>query len=218
MKSWHPDIRQHIDDWSAKLGNRGWWPRFVYHFTDVRNAVRILSAGELLSRAEAQRRGVMTVDNASPQVIGHTQPEHLEFVRLYFRPRTPTQYNNEGIRPTDQRKLGGAHCPVPIYFCFDAFSVLTLDEAMFSDGNIGSARVNIRDDRDFFKAIPFQLVFHNSAFYPEDRDEIVFRRNAEALIPNRLSLKPHLKFIVCRSSAEQRTLLHLLPDRTMGIG
>lgn len=35
---------------------------------------------------------------------------------LYFRPRTPTQFHNEGIRPPLQRGQSGAHCPVPIFF------------------------------------------------------------------------------------------------------
>lgn len=211
MKSWHDDIRKHIEHWSAQLGKRGWWPRYVYHFTDVQNAASILCTGELLSRSEAQKSGVMQVDNASPEVLERTSPEHFSYARLYFRPRTPTQYNNEGIRPKGQRRLGGAHCPVPVYFCFDAFSVLAMDETAFSDGNIGSSRARIGKDQDFFKSIPFQLVFHNTAFPAEERDEIVFRRNAEILVPNRLSLEPALQSVFCRSPAERQMLLHLLP-------
>jgi hypothetical protein len=146
-----------------------------------------------------------------PVVIQQTQPEHLNYVRLYFQPRTPTQYRNEGIRPIDQRELDGAHCPIPIYFCFDAFTLLTLDEAEFSNGNIGSQRAIHSKERDFFFNIPFHLVFHDGWFSPEERDEIIFRRNAEVLLPNKLALEPALKFIACRSVAERQTLLHLLP-------
>ncbi|MCL5996063.1 MAG: DUF4433 domain-containing protein [Chloroflexi bacterium] len=214
MKPWHADIKEHIEEWSARLGNRSWWPQFVYHFTDVRNAALILQSGELLSRREAQRAGVMAVDNASPEVIQQTYPEHFQYVRMYFRPRTPTQYNNEGIRPISKRTLGGAHCPVPIYFCFSAFEVLTRDDALFSNGNIGSYKATISQEREFFRAIPFQWVFHSGAFTSDKRDEIIFRRNAEVLVPNRLALSPSLKFIACRSAAERQTLLHLLPTRS----
>lgn len=218
MKPWHAEIRQHIQEWSARLGARSWWPQYVYHFTDVRNAALILESGVLLSRGEAQRAGAMIVDNASPDVIRQTWPDHLEYVRLYFRPRTPTQYNNEGIRPLAARRLGGAHCPVPVFLCFDAFQVLSRDDTLFSNGNIGSHRATISLERDFFRSIPFQWVFHNGAFRPEERDEIVFRRNAEALVPHRLPLTPALKFIACRSAAERQTLLHLLPRRAPEVG
>ena len=211
MKPWADDIRQHIQTWSQRLGNLNWWPRYVYHFTDVHNAINIIQKRYLYSRAEVERQDLMIVDNASPVVIRQTQPEHLNYVRLYFRPRTPTQYRNEGIRPIDQRELDGAHCPIPIYFCFDAFTLLTLDETEFSNGNIGSQRAIHSQERDFFFNIPFHLVFHDGWFSPEERDEIIFRRNAEVLIPNKLALEPALKFIACRSVAERQTLLHLLP-------
>ncbi len=211
MKPWADDIRQHIQIWSDRLGNLSWWSRYVYHFTDVHNAVNIIQSGHLYSRNEAKNQGLMKVDNASPDVIRQTQLEHLDYARLYFRPRTPTQYNNEGIRPQNQRELGGAHCPIPIFFCFDALTVLTLDTTKFSNGNMGSPRAAHSSERNFFFNIPFDLVYHNRWFSPEERDEIIFRRNAEVLVPKRLSLEPALKFIACRSVAERQTLLNLLP-------
>lgn len=210
MKSWKADIERHIQEWSDKLGNLGWWPRYVYHFTDVKNAVSIIKSGGLYSRSECLKRNLMAVDNASPEIIQNTRQAHLEYVRLYFRPRTPTQFNNEGIRPIGQRKLG-AHCPMPVYFCFNALEVLALDETEFSNGNMGSGNVDHRGDRQFFNDIPFRYVFHNSWFSPEQRDTIIFHRNAEVLVPTYLPLVPSLRFIACRSAAERQTLLHLLP-------
>lgn len=157
MKSWANAIEAHIQHWSARLGNLSWWPRYLYHFTDVQNAANILQTGYLYSRHEAQRQGMMTVDNASPTVIQQTLAEHYQYVRLYFRPRTPTQYLNEGIRPLSQRELGGAHCPVPVFFCFDALSVLSQSETLFSNGNMGSNRVEYDNSRDFFLSIPKHL-------------------------------------------------------------
>jgi len=212
VKPWADEIKSHIEAWATRLGPLRWWPRYIYHFTDVRNAVSILQTGHLYSRIEAERRGLMKVDNASPRIIEQTRPEHLKYVRLYFRPRTPTQYRNEGIRPICRRQLGGAHCPIPIYFCFDALMVLTLDEAEFSNGNMGSPRASHNGERDFFFSIPFHLVFHNRWFTPDERDEIVFHRNAEVLVPDDLPLESSLKFIACRSVAERQTLLHLLPS------
>lgn len=211
MKPWADEIKFHIETWTARLGPLSWWPRYVHHFTDVNNAASIIQNGCLYSRADVERHGLMRVDNASSEIIQQTRPEHLNYVRLYFRPRTPTQYRNEGIRPVSQRELGGAHCPVPIYFCFDALTVLAQDDTEFSNGNMTSAWASHSDKRDFFLSIPFHLVFHNRPFAPDERDEIVFRRNAEVLVPGSLSLDPALKFIACRSVAERQTLLHLLP-------
>jgi len=211
MKPWHSDIERHIAIWSQRLGHLSWWPRWVYHFTDVRNAAGILQSGALYSRAEALRRGLMQVDNASNEVISQTRLERQEFVRLYFRPRTPTQYRNEGIRPRGQRELD-AHCPVPVYLCFDAQMILSADDTQFSDGNMASARVAYSGERDFFLSIPFAQVFHEGAIrQTDDKAEIIFRRNAEVLVPNRLSLEPTLKYIACRTAAERQTLLQLLP-------
>jgi hypothetical protein len=211
MKPWQDEIRQHIERWSAQLGDRHWWPRFVYHFTDVRNAASIITTGYLYSRLEAERLGLMQVDNASPQIIAQTRTEHKQYARLYFRPRTPTQYRNEGIRPTGQRELGGAHCPIPVYFCFGALEVLGQDDTEFSDGNMGSDRAQHRCDREFFLSIPFSLVFHHGPIPPSEVQEVKFRRHAEVLVPHGLALTPDLKFVVCRSVAERQTLLHLLP-------
>ncbi len=152
----------------------------------------------------------MAVDNASPGVIAQTKSEHTRFVRLYFRPKTPTQYRNEGIRPITKRELDGAHCPVPVYFCFDALAILSHDAAEYSSGNMGSSRATHSGEREFFFQIPFAQVFHNRWFSPDEHDEIIFRRNAEVLIPHQLSLEPNLRFIACRSVAERQTLLHLL--------
>ncbi len=214
MKPWHIEIREHIDRWSRQLGNRGWWPKYVYHFTDVTNAAHIIESGTLYCRTEAIRLGLMNVDNAAPDVIGHTSIERQNLVRLYFRPRTPTQYQNEGIRPLGQRALK-AHCPVPVFFCFDAFALLSRDSTRYSDGNIGSARVRIGEDSAFFASIPFNLVFHDGWFdvnNPAIRDPIIFHRNAEVLVPGSLALDNDLVFLTCRSAAERRTLLQLLPE------
>jgi len=210
VKPWADEIQHHIETWTKRLEPLDWWPRFVYHFTDVQNVASILQSGHLYSRTEASRQGLMTVDNASPEIISKTRSKHLRYVRLYYRPKTPTQFCNEGIRPLGKRDLG-AHCPVPVYFCFDALTVLALDETQYSDGNMGSPRASHSAGRNFFFDIPFQLVFHNRSFPPNQRNEVIFRRNAEVLVPDSLPLDPALKFIACRSEPERQTLLHLLP-------
>ncbi|MBK8259527.1 MAG: DUF4433 domain-containing protein [Polyangiaceae bacterium] len=197
--------------WSKRLGSRDFWPKFVYHFTDLPNALSILESDKLCSRVEAQAQKLLKTDSACPAVIEGTDPDHTRYARLYFRPRTPTQYRNEGIR-TRSQIWENAHCPMPVFFCFDTVEVLTMDGTELSNGNMGSPRVEHGAAIDMLSKIPFEYVFHDGGYSPEMRDLITFHRHAEILIPHSLTLLPSLKWIVCRSPAEQNTLLHLLPD------
>ncbi len=194
--------------------SRRWWPHFVYHFTDIRNAVSVLERGALLSRNEASHTGAMITDNASPQVIYQTDDQWKDYARLYFRPRTPTQYHNEGFRPSSHYGLG-AHCPMPIYFLFDSQSILTRPDLQFSNGNLASSGSEVFSTMEDLNQMPFTDIYHDGPIMgSEDRiQQVTSRRQAEAIVPNRLDLDS-LKFIVCRSEAEHETLLHLLTSKS----
>ncbi len=207
MKSWAPTIAKHIETWTHRLPDRAWWPQYLYHFTDVHNAASVLNSGALLCRNEAVKRGLMKVDNASTSVIGRTGFHKQEFVRLYFRPRTPTQYRNEGIRVEEDRNE--AHCPMPVFLCFEAFQLLADDRACFTEGNLAADRSSILSTEESFCNIPFEKVFTIGPIAVEERNSIVYHRNAEVLFPHALQLT-HLRMIKCRSIAELETLLHLL--------
>lgn len=129
-------------------------------------------------------------------------------MRLYFRPRTPTQYAGEGVRAKNELKME-AHWPVPIVLLFDALPILTDSETKFSNGNLAKTGVLTGDTVDFLNTIPFDKVFHDSAIAPSERDEIVFHRNAEVLIPDEMPLT-NLRFIMCRSQAEMETLMQMV--------
>jgi hypothetical protein len=211
LKAWKSQIQAHVERWSIKLASAGrpWWPKFVYHSTDLANVVSILETGRLYCRNEAVRLGLMQNDNASPEVIAGTLAAHQNYVRMYFRPQTPTHYHSEGFRPPGERKLG-AHCPMPFFCCFDAVETLAVDDTEFSDGNMGSGRVRHGNSEAFFASIPFDLVFHSHWVAPEERDRVVFHRNAEVLIPRSMEVRPLLRMIACRSPAEMQTLQHRL--------
>lgn len=210
-------LRQHI----AALKNaqwlgssRSWWPDNLFHCTDLLNAVSILRHGELLSRVQAMALGRLRTDIASPDVISKTPLEWQDYVRLYFRPKTPTQYANEGFRPIGQQQLG-SHCPVPIYFLFDAVSVLSQNDVLFTPGNMAAGTTPI-NDIGRLREVPFELVYHNTWLDPSERDTIVFHRNAEVLKPQQLDLQG-LRMICCRSQAEYETFIHLLPAGTQAL-
>ena len=59
--------------------------------------------------------------------------------------------------------------------------------------------------------MPFEFVYHDSWFSPEDKDEIIKARQAELIYPQQTNLEL-LRLICCRSQAEMNTLRSLLSD------
>jgi hypothetical protein len=188
------------ESWLAKP----WWPDYLYHFAELRNTAAILESGELRCRDEAS----IVVDTASPIVLAKTEERWRKYVRLYFRPRTPTQHQVEGFRPAGNYGTMGKHCPMPFVFMFDAVDVLTRQRTEFSVGNLG-AHADVGDSAEFYAAIPFEHVFHEGPMPPEAKSTIRFHRCAEALVPSRLDFSA-LKYVWCRSPAEKETLLNCL--------
>lgn len=193
------------------MGNRDWWTTFLFHFTDIKNAINVLNAGFLYSRSDAEQQDLIVEDSASSQIIGHTDSTYTYFVRFYFRPLTPTAYLNEGFRPS-RMVFHDAHCPVPVYFLFNLLSVIKLKETRFSAGSLARADQGILDSAEDFANLPFGDIYHNRGWGHENRsrqDEIKNRRHAEVVYPARISLS-YLDYIVCRSQAEYQTLQSLL--------
>jgi len=155
-------IKQVIDSIkNEKWLQNKWWPNYLFHFTDISNAVKILTKEKFLSRSTLEKQGNFK-DIASSEVINNTREKWKEYVRLYFRPKTPTQYRNEGIRPAGKIELG-AHCPVPIYFLFDSISILTKEDIYFTNGNLAAKGCNPKNDIKDFENLPFEKIYHNKA-------------------------------------------------------
>jgi hypothetical protein len=186
---------------------RAEWTKYLFHFTDIRNAVGILQDNILLARSVLTQRGVRFIDAANPDIIQKTSPKRKELVRLYFRPLTPTLFHNEGIRPQSRSK--NSHCPVPVYFLFDLVAVIQQSQTQFSRGNIASGQNRLLSTAEEFANMPFKLIYHTGGFSPDERDIIVNHRQAEVVVPQSLGLE-HLREICCRSEAERDTLKHLL--------
>lgn len=72
----------------ASLGPNQWWTKYLFHFTDVKNAAQILSSGSLLSRNSAMDQGTMLNDNASPEVIAQTSDRWKDYVRFFSSQNT----------------------------------------------------------------------------------------------------------------------------------
>ena len=214
LSSYAEALRVHQDQLKREswFGARDWWANFLFHFTDVKNAVEALDSGWLLSRKQALESGRLKQDSASGKVIDQTDERIADFVRFYFRPLTPTAFQIEGFRPK-QRFYHKAHCPVPVYFAFDLPNIVSLKDARFSAGSLASHSFELLQGMKEFKRLPFEDIYSNSGWGGEDHSriaEIKNRRHAEVVYPHRISLR-YLRSIVCRSQAERDTLYSLLP-------
>lgn len=162
-------------------GRQRGWPRFLFHVTDVRNAASILADGELLSHDEAAQRRRLLVAASSAEIMDGTAQWVHRHVRLYFRPRTPTFYRNEGLRPVGDR-WRGAHCPVPVALLFDAKHVLGMEGVRWSRQNMARHDANPwrGSDAASLDELPFQEIYHDQPIaHDEARDQIVSSRQAE---------------------------------------
>ena len=207
------EIVEHMQQLPSSLGldrNRSFWPNWVFRSDHVENAADILNSGQLLSRAPAERGNLIRVDSGSPQYVGQLSRRHRNLVRLYFRPRTPTQYVNEGIRPRDRVQYG-AHMPVPVYLLFTS-RLLAEQGVYFTKGRLTQGAA-VGDSAEFLKSINFRDVYHDRAVgrlgESERRSTILNARHSEVVVENELPLDK-LKHIVCRSAPERETLLNLL--------
>jgi len=212
IRSFLTDLAQ--QSW-VKRSERHTWPLFVYHYTDITNAVQILRDGRLYSRRQIETTGRSIVDCASSAVLAGTDDRVKDCVRFYFRPKTPTQYYAEGIHSKitlRQSSFPDAHRPVPVFFLFNSAAVLTRQNVEFSDGGLGNRRARVLSTATELKGLPWKRIYHNGSFPPSSREDIVFRRNAEVIVPTSIGLRT-LRYIYCRSEAEKDTLLHMFaPD------
>ena len=209
------EILHHMQQLPSSLGlasNRRFWSRWLFRSDHVENAADILNSGRLLSRAAAVEGDGIRVDSGSAQYVGQLSADHLKLVRLYFRPRTPTQYANEGIRPQGMIEYG-AHMPVPVYLVFDV-SLLGEEGVRFTKGRLTEGTA-MGGSAEFLKSIAFADVYHDGGVgrlgESNRRSEILNARHSEVVIENELALDK-LTHIVCRSAAERETLLNLLLD------
>lgn len=213
MKSDAEQFRQFLSGLAKNLSLdriRSYWTKYAFHSTDVRNAADILIGGKIKCRADLPEGSF--VDAACPRVIAQTDSSVKSYVRLYFRPRTPTQYRSEGMRPRD-KYWEGSHCPVPIFFLFDLFQLLVRDDCLFSDSNLARLGFDgLCSSAEELATFEFAKIYHDTWVSQEARRDMVSHQNAELVIPSELDLSA-LKLIYCRSAAERETLLYLLPTQ-----
>ena len=217
MSLTYKEILNDLESGRIKTGiegtNKKSWLKYCYHFSHVENIISILKDGELLARSEVIRLGKMVNDNASEKIIQLTNPKYKEFVRLYFRPKSPTQFHNEGFKTAQQLRISSldAQCPVPVFLFFNIEKVLNHPESLFSEKSLASNEsVYLYNTPEEFSKLPFDKIYHDKKMTRDERDSIVGHRHAEIIIPDRFYIDEYLEKIVVRSPAEKETLLSLM--------
>lgn len=207
-----------LKDFQKKLfekfpnGYQSWWPNFIFHYSDITNIHSILNSGKLYCRHKVEELDLMQNDNASDDVISNTFENYKDYVRCYFGAKTPTQYQNEGIKPINQI-YNNAHCPVPVFLLFDFVKLLSQKGVLFSSGNIAASGADIYSAISDLDKLEFEYIYHRgSLFQATNPSHIKYCRHAEVLISNELDVFEFLKFICVRSEAEKETLLYGLND------
>ena len=204
-------VDQHIAHWTTQLGSGGriyrkHWPSRLFHHAPLETALTIIKDSHLRSRDDPQRQQMGDV--AAGGVIDNRQEAH-ERVRLYFRPRNPTQFHIEGVRKDADCHYGpDAHAPVLVMFVLNAKRVLTLPDVLFSDQNMQKHAARTGDDETFFAGIPFASVFHEGGIAGDY--SIIDSRCAEVLPASPLPLADVLSGIWFRSEPERDTFLYKL--------
>lgn len=184
--------------------------KYAYHFTDVTNAVNILAEGRLYSRNKALAKDLMANDNASEKVIAYNNFV-TNYVRFYFRPKTPTQFYNEGYKHPAFRFEGNknANITVPVFFLFDLESMLESGQVSFSARTLAGYNPSPTfNGIQEFAALPFKKIYSS----PYDKENKDFR-HAELICLDEFALEPCLQKIVCRNQIERATLNCLLYEK-----
>ncbi len=206
------DYSDVINNNKANNSEISWWPSFAFHFTDVNNAVSILNTGFLYSRIDAKRQGLMENDNASSQVISITSEGVSSKVRFYFRPKTPTQYFNEGYKHKSIRYASdeNANIPVPIFLLFRLGDVLKQSGVVFSESSQAGHGATQLSGIDSFAKMDFEKIYDNDFRNFKETKEY---RQAEILAPNPFKIDSSLHAILCRNEIERLTLINLLREK-----
>lgn len=198
--------RAHVDEWCAKFSNyKKKWPNFLFRHEPVENTLAVLKSGVLTSRQDAINNNWMQNDIAPADII-QNRDDACAKVRLYFRPRTPTQYHIEGIRkPADF--YGEKHAGFLVMLVFNSEAVLTKKSTQFSCGNMQSPYSQVYDGDAGFDNLDFAGTYHDEA-YPTDTQKR--QRCAEVLAESPLILQETLSAIVVRTDADVSTIKYLL--------
>jgi len=207
-KHGHPEAQQilrYLKQVAQSVGPMSHWVGYAYHFTELANLPSILTNNALYSRAEASRQALIEAEVGDRHILQQTSRDVLEYVRFYWRPRTPMLYQIEGIRSEDHYPGYSARCDIPAYICVPMSDMLSRADIRFTDRNAASAGYTAGSSLAFLATIPFDRVYHDSWLDEGEKREILSRRQAEIQVPVQFNLTDDT-LVILRSMAELATL------------
>lgn len=175
----------------------------LLHFTDFSNLKTILDEGYLYSRNHCENNNISFVDGANHSVLDKASECVQDCVRFYYRGKTPTLYENEGIKLKEY--CDEIHIPIPVYLLFDE-KLLYLDNTEFSNGNATNSEIG--NTASFFETMDWNAIFHNTWFEPDERDYIINKRQAELLSYDSVPLT-YLNKIIFRCEADRKRAINI---------
>lgn len=179
------------------------WKGYIYHFSHIMNIANILKGEKIKSR---YRTGNF-FDSAGVEIIERSKNEIKNFARFYFRPKTPTQWHNEGL---GQNILAGNPiCPIPIFLKFNLSEVIERNPERFyiSNGNLSTSWAEHGNDYEFLKKFDYTNVYKE---YPDPAYKQASQQ--EFIIENEFDFSSFNDFnIICRTENE-RCLLERIID------
>ena len=189
-----------------------------HHYTDFINFLDIMKTGKLLSRNEIQKHGFF--DAAEQSVIDRTSDKVKEYVRFYYKEKTPTIHYNEGIKLDNSVP----HMPIPVLLLFNE-NIINHRNIAFTSGCGGSKYSQITNNFQTAMNFDWKTVF-NRGWIPSDEDSImtfgydhnkmnvINKRNAEFLFYKEIDIK-HIKNIIFRSPADKKHAIFTLGENRL---
>lgn len=182
------------------------WKGYIYHFTHIENAAKIINSKKILSRNSADFQ-----DSAGSSFINSTHDDVKNFARFYFRPKTPTQYYNEGLgKRTPNGDL--PICPVPIFLKINIREVLDKNEnkSYVSNGNLRHyPSTNIGNTYEFLKHFNFLDLY--SSYAEVGQWVFLNASQQEFVVKDELDFSQIMDYqIICKDEFDKQTLLELI--------
>ncbi len=185
------------------------------HTTSFDNFINIMKSGYIYSRNYIHENNINTSEIALDGAIDITSDKIKNYVRLYWRVKTPTNYRNEGIKPKSAlTDIFRAHSPNPVIFIFDEMIALN-ENVRFTPKNACKCsnlfeHTFCEDCIKYPFRYNFKNIFHDRPIMEyEDKQIIIDARQAELLYPEHLPIK-NIKKIIFRSKADyDRAVLEL---------
>lgn len=180
-----------------------------YHMTVFENLASILACGYLYSRKQAMRKNRLKVNMEkslleTKSVLQGTNETIKNYVRLYFRPKTPTFFKF-------QNQLENV-----VLLKFNV-KLLSIDNGRISVGNAGKYDVDLNKiTSSFLKKLDCKSIF--SASGPPDCNYEKDMRHTEMLVPKFISLK-YLDEVIFMSEKQKKVYLrkHIFPDEVVSV-